>query len=246
MNPDPAGPAHVAFLLCGGAGTRLRGVTEQPKAVLPVAGWPFLKYHVESLAGIVERVVFLVGYGSEQVERTFGPATNDHVFVREYAPLGTGGALANAAPWAGDLNWVANGDSFVEVDPASVYAAHRAGPSPSDAATIVAVRLDDAADYGCLEIDADGRVTGFVEKGRGGTGWINAGVYVLPRSMLDELPATAVSSLERDVFPRWAGEGRLRAHQLAGAFFRDIGTPERLAAAQQEFARIRRRLEGAR
>ena len=252
-------PTRAAFLLCGGLGTRLRTVTDRPKAVVPVAGWPFLRYHLERLRGSrVSRIVFLTGHGAEQVEKVFGPERMDEIlsdaapgdeataslpmriFVAEHEPLGTGGALANARPFAAELNLVVNGDSFADY-PLAEFFDEAADPSFG---TILTVPLDDAADYGSIEVTADGRIQGFAEKSRSGPGLINAGAYLLPRAFLDELP-DGPSSLEHDHFPRWAREGRLRAHR-AEVFFRDIGTPERLALAQTEFAAIRSRLEAAR
>jgi D-glycero-alpha-D-manno-heptose 1-phosphate guanylyltransferase len=255
-------PSRAAFLLCGGLGTRLRAVTDRPKAVIPVAGWPFLRYHLERLRGAhVSRIVFLTGHGADQVEKVFGAERMDEIlgddapgeptaslpmriFVAETEPLGTGGALANARAFAADVNLVVNGDSFADYPFGELFAAGGASAPGSNQATILAVPLADAADYGSIDVDASGRILGFAEKARTGAGLINAGAYLIPRAMLEEL-SDGRSSLEHDHFPRWAAEGRLRAHR-ADVFFRDIGTPERLASAQTEFAAIRRRLEEAR
>ena len=118
------------------------------------------------------------------------------------------------------------------------------GASTPAFAVILAVPLADASDYGSLDIDADGRIRGFAEKAHSGAGLINAGAYLIPRAMLDELPE-GPSSLEHDHFPRWAARDAC-ARDRADVFFRDIGTPERLALAQAEFAAIRRRIEAAR
>jgi NDP-sugar pyrophosphorylase family protein len=212
-------------------------VTEAPKAVLEVAGWPFLRYQIESLRGVrCERIVFLTGHGADEVERRFGPRSPKRIFVADPTPLGTGGALANALAWAGERNLIANGDSYVDISPLDLLKVHHPGTG-----LIVAAWIEDRSDYGGLEIDPTGRIDRFLEKGIGGPGWINAGLYLLDNALLEEIGEGA-SSLERDHFPRWAAQGRLRAHRTK-AFFRDIGTPERLEAAQQEFGAIRSRLE---
>ncbi|MBD3160675.1 MAG: NTP transferase domain-containing protein [Candidatus Eisenbacteria bacterium] len=238
---DPGGRTApfppVAFLLCGCLGTRLRAVTPRPKAVLDVAGWPFLRYHLEALRrGGIRRVVLLTGHGADEVERTFGPGREGRIFVPEPAPLGTGGALAAARAHAGPLNWVGNGDSFLDVPIEDLLRRHRPGT-----VGIAAVRTEDRSAYGGLEISGDDRITGFTEKGTRGPGWINAGVYLIERARLAALPE-GVSSLERDHFPKWAATGLLVAHRFH-ALFRDIGTPERLAAAQEELRPIRARME---
>ncbi len=213
-------------------------MTDRPKAVLPVAGWPLLRYSLERARALdPARIVFLTGYRAAEVESVFGPAGPDRIFLAESSPLGTAGALASARAVAGARNWVANADSFVDVDAPAVLAAHKPGT-----ATIVAVSVGaDRSDYGGLEIRADGTVERFFEKGASGAGWINAGVYVLDRSMIEEIDERP-GSLEQEVLPRWAREGRLHAFR-SSAYFLDIGTPDRLARAEREFAEIRRRLE---
>jgi NDP-sugar pyrophosphorylase family protein len=237
--------ATAAFILCGGMGTRLRGITEQPKALIEVAGWPFLRYHLEQLRpASIETIAFLTGYRGDEIEAAFAPHDGSprRIFLREPVPLGTGGAIARAHAVAADWNWIANGDSFVDVPARAVLAS-----AAHDACLVVCSRMADRSEYGGVEISSGGLINGFTEKTDGGPGWINAGVYVLPGAMMQELRRPTEGeprpwSLEREVFPRWAIEGRLRAFR-ARSFFRDIGTPERLTAAQEEFAAIRRRLE---
>jgi D-glycero-alpha-D-manno-heptose 1-phosphate guanylyltransferase len=214
-------------------------VTAAPKALLDVAGWPFLRYHLEQIRSIFPaRTALLTGYGADAIEAAFAPEAKARglVFVREAAPLGTGGALAHARAHAAERNWVANADSFADVEPREILAAWRPG-----LAIVVAVRVEDGADYGGIEIAAGGRVLAFREKGLAGPAWVNAGIYVLGRELMAEIPE-GVSSLERDHLPRWAREGRLLAVTVEVAF-RDIGTPERLALARAEFVAIRARLE---
>jgi NDP-sugar pyrophosphorylase family protein len=205
--------------------------------LIDVAGWPFLRYHIEALRGArFGRIVFLTGHGADEVERAFGPPSEERVFVREDSPLGTGGALANARSWAGDVNWVANGDSFADVSVNTILGTHRLGTGQ-----IVAVHVEERCNFGGLQIDEDDRIVGFAEKGRRGPGWINAGIYVLDRRLITGLPDGA-SSLEHDHFPRWSAHGLLHARRV-DVFFRDIGTPKRLAEAQEEFRPIRERME---
>lgn len=229
-----------AFVLCGGLGTRLRGHEERPKAAIEVAGRPFLAYALRllRLQGF-RRVVLLLGHGAAEVGRVFTGAGIEHRV--EAAPLGTGGALAAARELVARVNLILNGDSYAEAVYPDLLREHARHASLSGrAVTLLAVRVEDAADYGGLELDDDGRVTGFVEKGRGGPGWINAGVYAAGGRFLRGLP-TGASSLERDHLPGLAARGLLRALP-ARCFFRDIGTPERLAAARVEFRVIGARI----
>lgn len=224
-------------------GTRLAGVEARPKAIIPVAGRPFLTYVLRllRLQGFHQTVLCL-GRGAARVRRVIrGPGIIASI---EREPLGTGGALALASGAAARTNLILNGDSYAEAYYPDLLEAHaRHGAAATDALTLLAVRVDDASDYGGLQIDAEGRVIAFREKRRSGPGWINAGVYVAGGALLRGLPGGSWS-LERDLLPALAARGRLRA-RTGRFYFRDIGTPERLAAAHDEFRWIRRRMEAA-
>jgi D-glycero-D-manno-heptose 1,7-bisphosphate phosphatase len=92
----------------------------------------------------------------------------------------------------------------------------------------------DATRYGAVETDGD-RLVAFRERPADGAGplpgTINAGVYVFDRRVLDEVTETC--SLERDVMPRLAERGALRATAGAG-YFVDIGIPADLDRARTE------------
>ena len=91
-----------------------------------------------------------------------------------------------------------------------------------------------------MHSDADGAVLEFLEKtGEAVPGEINAGMYVLERSVLDLIPPGEEVSIERDVFPRLVGEG-LHGLRLDG-YWMDIGTPERYLQASWDI--LERRVE---
>lgn len=206
-----------------------------------MAGRPFLFYalHLLGVQGF-KRVVLLLGHGAGQVRQAFASEGVEHRV--ESAPLGTGGALGAARDLFARTNLVLNGDSYAEAAYPDLLRAHALhGANAGAAVTLLAVRVDEAKDYGGLALDKDGLVTGFHEKGRRGPGWINAGVYAAGGRFLRGLP-DGPSSLEHDHLPTLAGKGLLRA--LPGRFFfRDIGTQERLAAAREEFRSIAARIE---
>ncbi len=238
-------PAQIPVLiLAGGRGERLGAAAPGPKPLAPVAGRPFILHTLAALqAQGFRRVVFLTGHLAGEFEqgllRARGApdaqflAAMDLDFRPESTPLGTGGALAAAASVVAGEALLLNGDSYCEVDFRDVLALRRAREA---ALCLTAVQVAEAADYGGLIIEGD-RVAGFLEKGLTGARWVNAGVYALHRRFLDEaLPRAVPCSLEQDVLPAWIA--REATPVLATrAFFRDIGTPERLRAAQVEFPR---------
>ncbi|HVZ82655.1 MAG TPA: nucleotidyltransferase family protein [Terracidiphilus sp.] len=221
------------LVLCGGLGTRLQAAYDGgPKALAPVNGRPFLDYQLAWLRRQgVRRAVLCVGYRHEEIEARYPAGAGDPAIAYsvENQPLGTAGAVKNAeAAIEGKQFFVVNGDSLADVSLAELLQFHRARGA---AATIATVRVDDAARYGSVAADADGRVTGFAEKGTAsGRGRVNAGVYVMEPAVLDAIAAGRKVSLEREVFPALAGRG-LYAFAAQGSFI-DIGVPEDWQAAQ--------------
>jgi len=149
--------------------------------------------------------------------------------VIEPRPLGTAAAIRFArASLRSDPAMIVNGDSFVEADLCAMLAWHRASGARG---TMLCAKAADAGRYGRVQVDAQGLISGFVEKDPAfhGTALINAGLYALSAALLDEIAASAAVSLERDVFERLP-PGSLAAFITEGAFI-DIGTPELLPAA---------------
>jgi D-glycero-alpha-D-manno-heptose 1-phosphate guanylyltransferase len=226
--PRPLAGFDVAVLV-GGLGTRLGAhAAGLPKPLVPVLGRPFLAYLLDELVVAGARsLVLCSGFRADLVRDRIGDNWRGVPVLHsvEPSPLGTGGALALArAKLNSPRVVVLNGDTWLSLDWEKLV--RDAGP-----ATLTAVSVADPARYGRLELTAAGRVTGFLEKAdaAGGAARINGGVYSLSRPLLDELSLGA-HSLERDVLPRWAGEGRLRAIGTEGAFL-DIGVPAALAGA---------------
>lgn len=107
-----------AAILAGGLATRLRPLTNsRPKALVEVAGRPFIHWQLELLASEgVTTVVLCVGHLGEQIESVVGDGAEFGVTV-EYsfdgpAPRGTGGALRHALPRLGPVFFVLYGDSY--------------------------------------------------------------------------------------------------------------------------------------
>ena len=228
--------ATTAVILAGGVGSRLRAVvSDRPKVLASIHNRPFLAYLLDMLeqAGIDE-VVLSTGYMADLVEETFGSAFGRMRvgYSRESMPLGTGGALRAAIPRVRtELILAMNGDSFCEFDVHALAAAHQARQAR---ATILLTQVPDTQRFGRVRTGADDRMLAFEEKGaQAGPGWINAGVYLLERRLLETLPEHRALSLEREVFPAWIGHGLYGFS--AGGRFLDIGTPASFAQAEAFF-----------
>jgi NDP-sugar pyrophosphorylase family protein len=231
----------TVFVLAGGLGTRLRSLSpDLPKAMVPVAGRPFVDHLLFALAaqGLTD-VVLCAGHKSGPLVDHVGDGARFGVRARavvEDRPRGTAGALAfaRAATGHGDETFLAlNGDTWAEFDAKALVAHHRELLAD---ATIALYRVDDASARGTAVPGADGRVTAFAEKRHAGPGWVNGGVYALEPRALDTVEPDGDSSLERDVLPALLALGRtVGAWKSAGRFW-DMGTPEGLAETESALA----------
>ena len=107
---------------------------------------------------------------------------------------------------------------------------------------ILGREVADASRYGSLRTDEQGRLLDFEEK-RPGKALINAGVYLLRKSLLEQFPNRTPLSMELDVFPALLKAGAdLRVHPVTGDFL-DIGTPEALQRASRFIESHREELE---
>src|SRR5262245_1101203 len=176
----------TAVILAGGLGTRLRSVVaDRPKALAKVQGRPFLAYLLDQVAAAgIKRVVLCTGYLGEQVQGTFGDTYKALrlAYSQESSPLGTAGALRLALPvLESDAVLGMNGDSFCETNFSTFWTWHCMREAD---ATLRLTEVANTRRYGRVQVDANGRVLGFDEKGdTNGPGWVNAGIYLLKRRL---------------------------------------------------------------
>ena len=233
--------AAEAVLLVGGQGTRLRPLTlTVPKPLLPVGGVPFLVHQVCKVrdAG-VSHVVLATSYRPEVFVDELGDGSRLGVqitYVEDTVPLGTGGAIRNVADAltspADAPVVVLNGDILSGHDLAGQVRAHVEHDAD---VTLHLVEVEDARAFGCVPSDADGRVTAFLEKMPAPvTNWVNAGAYVMRRSVIDAIPTGRPVSVERETFPGLlSGGAHVRAWQET-AYWRDLGTPVSYVAGSRD------------
>ncbi|HEY1320272.1 MAG TPA: NDP-sugar synthase [Streptosporangiaceae bacterium] len=222
-----------AILLVGGQGTRLRPLTiGVPKPLLPTAGVPFLAHQLAKAADAgVSRVVLATAYRAGMFRDCLGDGSQfglELCYIQEDTPLGTGGAIRNAAAaltGAPDSPVIVlNGDILSGHDLAIQVAAH----TKADAAvTLHLVEVPDPARFGCVPAGQDGRVTAFLEKTPNPvTNRVNAGCYVFRRDVIGQIPAGQVTSVERQTFPALIAAGALVMAYVDDTYWLDVGTPE--------------------
>jgi NDP-sugar pyrophosphorylase family protein len=220
-----------AVVLAGGLATRMRPQTlTVPKAMLPVAGRPFVDWQLERLvqAGLRD-VVMCVAHLGEQIRAHVGDgaAFGARVTWSEEGPklLGTAGALRAALPLLHDSFLVTYGDSYLPFDYAEPL---RVLLENGDCDGVMAV-FKNQGRWDTSNVITDGTWVLRYEKNTGDPAFdhIDYGATALRRDIVAALPAGEVAGLDgvqRDL----AARKRLRA-SLAHERFFEIGSPEGLA-----------------
>ena len=223
----------VGILLVGGFGTRLKPLTdESPKPMLPVAGLPVTEHQILAAkkAG-VHTLVLATSYLAEVFTPYFGDGAKwgmKILYAVEKEPLGTGGAIRNAAELLGrdEPVVVFNGDVLSRHSIADQIKFHIDNKAD---VTLHLIDVEDARAFGCVPTDADGRVTAFLEKmDNPVTHSINAGCYVFSPEVIDQIPLGKVVSVERETFPALVASGRPVFGYQEQSYWLDVGTPAAL------------------
>lgn len=193
-----------------------------------VDGRPFIDRVIESYVRQgIRRVILCTGYMAGQFEDWYAGRERAYelVFSHEPVPLGTAGAILQAASLIRSNPFlVVNGDSLCETPLEDLLAFHT---THGGCATLTLTTAGQRTDVGFVTMDQDCRISAFAEKQPGSAArFHNAGVYVCERALLDGVPAHRPCSIETDLFPQ------LLTQHLYGfvcdAPLYDIGTPERL------------------
>ena len=234
----------VGILLVGGLGTRLAPLTSKtPKPMLPIANLPVTEHQlmVAKAAGIT-KVVLATAYLAETFTPYFGDGSKwgiELIYALESEPLGTGGAIRNAAELilseisANEPIVVFNGDVLSRHDLKAQIKLHQ---DSGAAVTLHLVSVEDARPYGCVPFDEKGQVTDFLEKMENPiTNTINAGCYVFDPDVIRDIDLGKVVSVEREIFPQLLQSGKVIKAFLDDSYWLDMGTPRALLKGSQDY-----------
>lgn len=223
-----------AIILVGGEGTRLRPLTlRTPKQVVPVLNRPLLDHLLLHLKRHgVSAVTLAMTRRSEAVREAFGDGSHLGVAI-EYAyeetPLGSGGAIASIAAGWDEPFLVCNGDIITDFDVTAFREAHRARGAEL---SIALYEVEDPSAFGVVALDAESRITRFVEKPRreeAPSRLINAGFWLFEPALLREMDGTRFNRVEDELFPSLASAGRaivgFQGNSPQG-YWKDVGNPE--------------------
>ena len=221
------------LILCGGLGKRLRSkVQDAQKVMAKVSERPFLDILLDYLAQQgFKRIILCTGYKADTVEQYYHHKKTNLLieFSKENEPLGTGGAIKNAAPLVhSDRFFILNGDCFCALDYARLLSFHK---EKKAIASLVLCRVQERKDFGSVMLGESDAIIDFLEKiSESSTPYISAGIYCFNKNIFNLMPEKNQFSIEKEFFPLLVGKGFFGFK--AGQEFIDIGTPERYERAE--------------
>jgi D-glycero-alpha-D-manno-heptose 1-phosphate guanylyltransferase len=216
-----------AIILAGGLGTRLKSeVPDLPKCMAPVAGKPFIDYVIKYLIEQgVNGFIFSLGYKHDVVinhlESTW-PNIKYEVAI-EKNPLGTGGGIRFASKKVKSKSFfVLNGDTYFDVDLLSMFKNHESNNAQITVALKQMVNFDR---YGSVLINQANQICAFREKTSVDSGLINGGIYLIKKSLIEEISVEDPFSFEKNFIYGFVSDG----------YFIDIGITEDFKKANADF-----------
>jgi N-acetyl-alpha-D-muramate 1-phosphate uridylyltransferase len=227
-------------ILAGGLATRLRPLTDRvPKALLSIAGRPFIFHQLELLRGQgVERVVLCVGHFGEQIEAAVGDGKTFGLTI-DYSSdggelLGTGGALKKALPLLGAEFFVLNGDSYLPCSFSAVQSAYEAARRP---ALMTVLRNDNRWERSNV-VFRGGEVIEYDKSAdRPEMSHIDFGLSVLSSSVFFQYRNSTVIDLA-DICRRLSKSRQLAALEVTERFY-EIGSPQGIRDTHAFLSRTR-------
>jgi mannose-1-phosphate guanylyltransferase len=239
-----------AILLAAGLGTRLRPLSDTvPKCMVQINGRPLLAYWLDLLLRQETQRILINTHHLPESVREFilaHPARARITLKHESTLLGTAGTL-RALPdeWKTGTLFVAHADNLADFDLRAFCRRHHERPGNVEL-TMLVFDSDTPQSCGIVQEDSRGIVTGFYEKDAQPPGRrANGAVYLMQPAVLAHVATLrhAPAEFTRDVVPHFLG--RTQTWFDAKAYLRDIGTPESLQRAREEWALRRPKSEAA-
>ena len=238
-----------AVVMAGGAGSRLRPLTiSRPKPMVPIVNKPVMAHILDLLKRHhMTDVVVTLQYMADVIQDDFGDGhalgMNIQYSVEE-TPLGTAGSVKNAQALLGDEPFlVISGDALTDFDLTDIIEQHRARKAMG---SVTLYRVPNPLEYGVIVIDADGRITQFLEKPSWGeiiSDTVNTGIYVLEPRVLEYFEPGVPYDFSKDLFPLMLQHGDPLYGHIASGYWCDIGNLQEYMRASNDLLEGRVKLE---
>jgi NDP-sugar pyrophosphorylase family protein len=214
-----------AIILAGGKGSRLKPYTVVlPKPLMPVGEYPILEVVIRQLAFYdFEHITLAVNHQAEIIKSYFNSGEKWGVFIdysMEKTPLGTMGPLRLIKGLPENF-LVMNGDVLTDLDFREFYDYHI---KLGKLFTISSSQRTQKSDYGVLNIDKSGNLSGFQEKPEVHYD-VSMGVYMLSKKVIDIIPAGAYYGFDQLMHKFLQAKLPINVKKHSG-FWLDIGRPD--------------------
>lgn len=223
-----------AVILAGGAGTRLRPLTEElPKPLVPFLGEPLLFRIIRQLIHVgIHEIIITVGYRGEQIKNTvqahdFGPDCLLR-FSEEDHPLGTAGCVFHCKEFITEDTLIISGDCVIDTDLRDFIHDFN---KQDGLVSIAASSVEDPREFGTLLTDEQHFVRAFVEKPMWDqvcTDLVSTGIYIIRPEIIEIIASLGKANCDfaKDIFPLLLEkQKKIRVYELSG-FWCDVGSPE--------------------
>jgi NDP-sugar pyrophosphorylase family protein len=221
------------LILAGGMATRLGDVTKTiPKALVPLAGRPFIDHQLEGLhAQGAREIVMCVGHFADQIRAHVGDGARFGLRVRysDDGPTlrGTGGAVRRALPLVGDGCFVLYGDSLLDVDYGAAFAA-----LPHTALGLMTVFRNENSFDKSNVLFRNGRLVRYSKRdATPEMSHIDYGLSLLRRAAIERIPAGQPSDLA-ELYSALVASGEMVGFEVTNRFY-EIGSQAGLREAEE-------------
>ena len=226
-----------AIILAGGLGERLRTLTDStPKPLLKIKGKPIMQYAIENLKKHnIDDITIGISYHKEKIQDYFKDGNNLDVHIDysiEETPLGTGGAVKQAAKDLKEPFILVWGDNLQDINWTAMIHAHKLY---SAEITMALTEREDVEHFGVAELKGK-QILNFIEKPKredAPSNLINAGAFIIDPEVLKILPE-GKSNIERDCFEKITKQGKVFAYIHDGQWF-PTDTKEKYFEAEEKF-----------
>lgn len=229
-----------AIILSGGYGSRLRPLTlTKPKSIVQLCNVPIIEFQIAQFASVgVTDIIVALNYKANELVPTLKAIENRyavkiHLSIEE-KPLGTAGPikLAQDLLTKDEPFFVCNSDiicNFPLKEMLDIY--HKKNFDSECNGVILVKQVPDPSKYGVVIYEESSLIVkSFIEKPNNFVGdFINAGIYILSKSILELIKPNQQVSIEKDVFPIMASSNTLYCCQFFTNntnIWADIGNPK--------------------
>lgn len=230
-----------AVILAGGLGTRLSPYTVVlPKPLMPIGDYPILEVVVRQLAHHkFEHLTMAVNHQVDIIQAFFGNGSKWNIQIDysiEDKPLNTMGPLKLINDLPEDF-LVMNGDILTDLDYGKFFSGHIKNGSIF---TIASSFRKEESEFGVLEVDKQGFLSGFEEKPVRRY-QVSMGIYMLNKKVLNYVPGNRPYGFDELMVDLLETKNKIKIENHKG-YWLDIGRPDDYAQAVKEFSMLKERL----